>query len=237
MPDPGTLILVPTPIGNLQDMSLRALEVLGRADALACEDTRITRKLFQRHELPLPETVFSYHEHNEARAGERILGLLGEGRTVAVCSSAGMPALSDPGYRIVSAAQEAGFRVEVLPGPSAALTALVASGLPTSSFTFKGFPPRKAGKLRTFLLADAEQPHTLVFFESPQRLAKFLAAALETLGDRRAAVCLELTKKFERVETGYLSDLAKRYVPKPPRGEATVVIAGHHPKFYRQTDA
>jgi 16S rRNA (cytidine1402-2'-O)-methyltransferase len=235
MSDPasGTLFVVATPIGNLEDVTLRALRVLGEVEALACEDTRRTRLIYERHGLPSPRLIFSYHEHNEERAARKVLELLGEGVSVALCTNAGLPSVSDPGYEAVTEAVGAGFRVEVIPGPSAVETALVASGLPAASYTFRGFPPRKPGPRRRFLEAEREAPHTLVLFESPFRLGKLLADALEALGDRRAAVCLELTKKFETVDRGYLSELAARYAEGEVRGEVTVVIAGNHPKFVR----
>lgn len=233
----GRLILVATPIGNMEDMTYRAVRVLGEADVLACEDTRQTRKLLSRYEIERPEKLMSYHEHNEARAGETLLGYLREGKTVAVCSDGGMPGISDPGYRLVASAVDEGHAIEALPGASAVQTALVVSGLPTSSYTFKGFPPRKSGARQRFLEDDGDRPHTLVLFESPYRVGKLLEDGLAVLGDRRAAVCLELTKKFERVSRGYLADLATEFSGKPPRGEATVVIAGNHPKFLRAPDS
>ena len=222
----STLWLIATPIGNLEDITLRALRLLGEIDALACEDTRVTRRIFARHGIKSPAELFSCHAHNERGATVRILRLLTEGKTVALCTDAGMPAISDPGFRLVSAVLEAGFRVAVAPGPSAVETALALSGLPTSSYLFKGFPPRKPGRLRAFLAAERDRPHTMVFFESPYRLARFLSAALETLGDRRTSVCLELTKKFERVERGSLSRLAAVFADQKIKGEATVVIEG-----------
>lgn len=229
----GRLILVATPIGNLEDVTYRAVRALGEVDVLACEDTRQTRKLLDRYDIPRPPKILSYHEHNEERAGATLLELLREDKTVALCSDGGMPAISDPGYRVVTAAIEDGHDVEALPGASAVQTALVLSGLPTSSYTFKGFAPRKSGARRRFLEEEAERPHTLVVFESPHRVGKLLQDALAALGDRYAAVCLELTKKFERVERGYLSDLAARFGDVRTRGEITVVIAGNHPKFIR----
>ena len=231
---PGTLYVIATPIGNLEDVTLRALRVLGEVDALACEDTRRTRRILDRHNVTRPQTVFSYHEHNEDRAGERILGLLQEGLSVGLCTNAGYPGISDPGYRIVSVAREREIRVEVLPGAGAVEAALLASGLPTSSYTFKGFPPKKSGRRKQFLEMEREAPHTLVFFESPYRVGKLLEDAYEVLGDRSAAVCLELTKKFERVKRGFLSDLCEQFRDTKPKGEVTVVIAGNHPKFCRQ---
>jgi len=231
---PGTLYVVATPIGNMEDISLRALRVLGSVDALACEDTRFTRKIYERHQIASPQTIFSYHEHNESAAGARILGFLEAGQTVGLCSDGGFPGVSDPGYRIIAACRERGFAVDVIPGPSAALVALVASGLSTASFTFKGFPPRKPGPRRKWLDMDRELPHTLVIYESPYRLGKLLQDARDVLGNRLAAVCTELTKKFEEVHRGYLEDLAQVYQKKQPRGEITVVIAGSNPKFEKE---
>lgn len=227
----GTLYIVATPIGNLEDLTYRAARILGEVDALACEDTRMTRRIFERHQLPSPKTIFSYHEHNEMQAGKRILGLLAEGLAVALCTDGGYPGVSDPGYRVVSAALEEGHTVEVIPGASAVPVALIASGLPTSSYTFKGFPPRKSGARRRFLEADKDLPHTMVVFESPFRTGAFLDDAVAVLGNRRAAVCIELTKKFEEISRGYLEELAEKYRDTKIRGEVTVVIAGNNPKF------
>jgi len=226
-----TLYIIATPIGNLEDISLRALRVLGEVDALACEDTRLTRRIFERHQVHSPRTIFSYHEHNEAQAGQRIIGLLDTGVSVALCTDGGYPGISDPGYRVIAECYERGHRVEVIPGPSAVDVALVASGLSTESYTFMGFPPRKPGPLRRFLEMDRDTPHTLVFFESPFRVAKMLAAAREIYGNRFAAVCIELTKKFQRVSRGYLSRLVAEFETAALRGEVTLVIAGNHPKF------
>jgi 16S rRNA (cytidine1402-2'-O)-methyltransferase len=227
----ATLFVVATPIGNLEDVSHRVVRVLSEVDALACEDTRQTRKLLQRHRISAPPIIFSYHEHNEAAAGRRILQLLQGGNNVALCSDAGMPSLSDPGYRIVSQCRELGMAVEVLPGPDAATTALVTSGLPSSSFTFLGFPPRRPGPRRRMLAAEAGSEHTLIIYESPFRLAALLLDAREVLGNRLAAVCIELTKKFEQIHRGYLAQLAKDFEGERIKGEVTVVIAGNHPGF------
>lgn len=221
----GTLVLIATPIGNMEDISHRVVRTLGELDALACEDTRITRKIFERYQIPSPRTVFAYHEHNEETSGRRILGLLEEGLRVGVCSDGGCPGISDPGYRAIRAALAAGHTLEVLPGPSAVHTALLLSGLPSSSYTFKGFAPRKPGARKRFIEVDRGQPHTLIFFESPFRIAALLEDALEVLGDREAAVCLELTKQFERVHRGTLRQLIPQFAA-PPKGEITLVIAG-----------
>jgi 16S rRNA (cytidine1402-2'-O)-methyltransferase len=231
----GQLLLIATPIGNLEDITLRAVRVLGEVDVLACEDTRHTRKIFERHGIRGPRTILSYREQNEDQAGARILGFLSEGLSVALCSDAGYPGISDAGYRIITSAIGAGHSVEVLPGASAVEPAVLASGLPTSSFTFKGFPPRKPGVRRRFLEMEKDQPHTLVFYESPFRLRRLLADALEIYGDRRAAVCVEMTKQFEKVHRASLSQLAALFADREPRGEITVVIAGNNPKFVAES--
>jgi len=207
--------------------------VLKEVDALACEDTRMTQRLLDRYEIERPRTTFSYHEHNEEQAGRRILGLLAEGLSVGLCSDGGCPGVSDPGYRIIRDCREAGHGVEILPGPTAVTTALLASGLSTASFTFKGFPPRKSGARQRWLEEDKDRPHTLIIYESPFRIGQFLADAHVVFGDRLAAVCIELTKKFERVERGYLGELATQFAGKTVKGEICVVIAGDNPKFQR----
>ncbi len=233
----GKLFVIATPIGNLEDLTFRAKRVLSEVDALACEDTRHTRILLDRYGIPRPNLLFPYHEHNEDRAAQRILGLLAANHNVGLCSNAGYPGISDPGYVVISRAVSRGFAIEVIPGASAVPTALLSSGLPTSSFTFKGFPPRKAGRRRAFLEAERDVPHTLVFYESPHRLGALLQTALEVLGDRQAAVCIELTKMFEDVRRGPLSALAHEFEGAKVKGEVVVVIAGNHPKFTRDPDA
>jgi 16S rRNA (cytidine1402-2'-O)-methyltransferase len=229
----ATLFVLATPIGNLEDVSYRVVRVLSEVDALACEDTRHTRKLLQRYRVPAPPVLFSYHEHNEHSAGRRIIQLLTGGSNVALCSDAGMPSLSDPGYRIISECRERGVAVEVLPGADAVTTALVASGLPTSSFTFLGFPPRRPGPRRRLLAREAESAHTVILYESPFRVAALLEDARQVLGNRLAAVCIELTKKFEQIRRGYLAQLAIDFADEKVKGEVTVVIAGNHPRFAR----
>lgn len=232
----ATLYIVATPIGNLEDLTYRAARMLGQVGILACEDTRTTRKILARYTIPHPEKLLAYHEHNEAQAAAGIVKLLDEGRNVALCSEAGYPGISDPGYRVITAALAAGHRLEVIPGAGAVEPALVASGLPTATFTFKGFPPRRPGPRRRFFASDREPTHTLVLCESPHRLAACLRDALDVLGDRRAALCIELTKKFEEVHRGWLKDLAERFATQPVRGEVTIVIAGNHPKFIRSDE-
>ena len=228
----STLYVVGTPIGNLEDLSSRAIRILGEVDAIACEDTRVTRKIYERFQIPSPKTRFSCHEHNEQQASRRILGLLDEGLQVALVTDGGMPGISDPGYHTINLCREQGHDIQIIPGPSAPVTALVMSGLSGASFTFKGFPPRKSGRRKRFLEMEKELPHTLIFFESPFRIQAFLGDALEVLGDRLAALCIEISKQFERTHRGYLSELVAMLEESgPPRGEITVVIAGNNPKF------
>lgn len=218
------LWLVATPIGNLEDISRRAERILREADAIACEDTRVTRKLLGQLGIT-PPRLFACHDHNEAASATGIVKLIGEGKTVALVSDAGMPAISDPGYRVVRAALDAGLPVSAVPGPSSVPTALALSGLPTDRFNFLGFAPRKPGKRRKWLEAVADDPGTLIMMESPQRLAETLSDALEVLGDREAAAAFELTKTFERIHREPLSALIERY-REEPRGEVTLVIEG-----------
>lgn len=214
-------------------MSRRATDVLRAVDALACEDTRRTRILLDRYDIPRPTRILSYREHREEQAGRTIVALWEAGQRVALCSDGGYPGISDPGYRLIGLAHEHGVPVEVIPGPSAVPVALLLSGLPTSSYCFKGFAPRKAGPLRRFYADDAAAPHTLIVFESPFRVAANLRGALEALGDRRAAVCVELTKLHEQVHRGYLTELIEQLAETRIKGEVCLVIAGNHPKFQR----
>jgi 16S rRNA (cytidine1402-2'-O)-methyltransferase len=218
------LMLVATPIGDPADLSLRALEVLKAADAIACEDTRETRKLLAAHGVT-DKRLIACHDHNEAQSAAGIVKLIEEGASVALVSDAGAPGVSDPGYRVVRAALDAGLPVSAVPGPSAVIMALTISGLPTDRFVFLGFPPRKSGKRKAFLKPYAALPATLILFESPQRLSETVKDALEVLGDRRAALAMELTKTFERVYREPLSALKER-LAEAPRGEAVLVIEG-----------
>lgn len=219
------LYLVATPIGNLADITLRALETLRLVDVIAAEDTRKTTILLKRYEISKPQIAF--HEHNEEQAGHKIMALLAAGQSVAVVSEAGTPGISDPGYSIVQKAVAAGIPVTVIPGATAVTTALVLSGLPAHAFTFRGFAPRKPGKRQNFLSVDARSPHTLIFYESPHRLRSFLQDALAVFGDREAAVCNELTKLYETVHRGRLSQLIAHFAQEEPKGEYVVVIAGN----------
>jgi 16S rRNA (cytidine1402-2'-O)-methyltransferase len=218
------LYLVATPIGNLGDITLRALEILRSVDYVASEDTRKTGLLLKHFEIKKPQIAF--HEHNEEKAGQRIIGLLEAGQSIAVVSNAGTPGIADPGYTIVRRAVELELPVTMIPGASAVIMALVLSGLPSHGFTFRGFSPRKSGKRRTFLEVDRDSPHTLIFYESPYRLREFLADALAVFGDRPAAVANEMTKLFESVKRGSLSELIAQLDEGEPRGEYVVVIAG-----------
>ena len=220
------LYIVATPIGNLSDMTPRAVETLKAVGVIACEDTRRTWALLTHFGIPRPGEMISYREGNEERAGKRILELLVSGVDVALCSDGGYPGISDPGFRLVRDVVAAEFPVGVIPGASAVNIALVMSGLPTSSWTFKGFPPRTPGKLRRFFEEEADAAHTLVVYESPFRLGAMLAAAAEVLGARPAAVCFELTKLHEHVVRGTLAELAARYAEEKVKGEVTVVIGG-----------
>jgi len=219
-----TLYLIPTPIGNLEDISLRAMRILQSVDALACEDTRHTRKIFERHQLASPQIIFACHAHNEDRAVGRILSLLRDGKSVGLTSDAGAPGVSDPGQRAAAAAIENGYKVDALPGPSAVITALMVSGLPVPAFSFLGFLPRRPGRQRKVFKAFAEAPTALVLFESPFRVAKILKIALECLGNREAAVCIELTKKFENIHRQRLDELIEYFQEKKIKGEVTIVI-------------
>jgi 16S rRNA (cytidine1402-2'-O)-methyltransferase len=218
------LYLVATPIGNLGDITLRALETLREVDVVASEDTRKTGRLLQHFEIKKRQIAF--HEHNEAKAGAKIMTLLAEGQSVAVVSDAGTPGISDPGYTLVRQAIAENIPVTMIPGATAVTMALVLSGLPAHSFTFRGFPPRKSGKRQRFLAVDAESPHTLVFYESPYRLQAFLEDARAVYGDRSAALANELTKLYESVKRGTLSELLALFNEEEPRGEYVVVIEG-----------
>jgi 16S rRNA (cytidine1402-2'-O)-methyltransferase len=216
----GRLVVCPTPIGNLEDVTLRVLSALREADVVACEDTRRTRVLLDRYGVKA--RLVSYHEHNEQARAAELVGRMREGETVALVSDAGMPLVSDPGYVLVRACVGAGLPVEVLPGPSAAVTALVASGMPADEWHFHGFLPRKKGELRRLL----EEPvGTLVAFESPRRVPATLALVAELDPDRDIAVCRELTKAHEEIVRGTASELAARYDGAPPKGEVVLVMA------------
>jgi 16S rRNA (cytidine1402-2'-O)-methyltransferase len=220
---PG-LYLVATPIGNLRDVSLRSLEILAAADVIACEDTRVTRKLLSHYGIGTPLTP--YHDHNAATARPKLMARLAEGARIALVSDAGTPLVSDPGYRLVRAVQAAGHPVTAAPGASSVLAALSLAGLPTDRFFFEGFLPAKESARRTRLAALARIPATLVLFETGPRLAAALADLAAGLGEREAAICRELTKLHEEVRRGSLTELARVYRDLPaPRGEIVIVAA------------
>jgi len=218
----GTLYLVATPIGNLADITQRALQVLRDVAVVACEDTRHTRKLLQHYGLN-PKTL-SYHEHNEQQRARELIELLQQGNDVAVVSDAGTPAISDPGFRLVRAAIENGLAVVPVPGPSALLAALVGAGLPTDEFFFGGFLPARSSARRTRLEELRAVPGTLIFYEAPHRLAASLKDAYEVLGEREAVVARELTKLHEEFKRGRLSELSQHYSNVDPRGEIVLLI-------------
>ena len=230
------LHVVATPIGNLADLSPRALDALKTADLIACEDTRRTWALLSAFNIPRPEMI-SYRQGNEERAGDHIIQALQAGRAVALCSDGGYPGISDPGYRLIRRAAQENVAFDIIPGASAVDVALLSSGLSTSSFTFKGFPPRRPGALHRFFEEEKTLPHTLICFESPFRIAPSLKAALEVLGDREAAVCIELTKAHERIVRGFLAELIPQFDGKTVKGEVVLVVAGANPKFARESDA
>jgi 16S rRNA (cytidine1402-2'-O)-methyltransferase len=231
---PPGLHLVATPIGNLRDITLRALEVLAAAELIACEDTRVTRKLLDHYGIATPLTP--YHDHNAGAARPKLLARLAAGAAVALVSDAGTPLISDPGFKLAREAREAGHAVTALPGPSAVLAALAVCGLPTDRFCFEGFLPVKPGQRRARIAELARIPATLVLFETGPRIAAALADLAAGLGPREAAVCRELTKLHEEVRRGDLETLACAYAAaNPPRGEIVVVIA--LPEAKEETDA
>jgi 16S rRNA (cytidine1402-2'-O)-methyltransferase len=215
----GRLVVCPTPIGNLEDVTLRVLAALANADLIACEDTRHTRVLLDRHRIAA--RLVSFHEHNERARAKELVGRIGAGSVIALVSDAGAPLVSDPGFALVQACLAEDLPVEVLPGPSAVLTALIASGLPAERWRFVGFLPRTRGELARTL---AGTPETLVAFESPRRVAAALALLAEHEPERPVAVCRELTKLHEEVRRGSAAELAAHYRANPARGEVVLVV-------------
>jgi 16S rRNA (cytidine1402-2'-O)-methyltransferase len=224
-PDRGTLYLVATPIGNLEDITLRALRILREADLVAVEDTRRTRRLLDHYDISRP--LISYHDHNKQRRSTRLLQALEEGSSVALVSDAGTPGISDPAFYLVRLAIEHDLPVVPVPGPASPVAALIVSGLPPDRFVFEGFLPVKAGKRRARLKALVEERRTIVLFESPHRLVRTLEDILDILGDRPAALARELTKKFEEVSRGPVSGLLERYAATKPKGEIVIIVGGH----------
>ena len=221
----GRLVLCGTPIGNLEDMSPRAVDALRAADVVACEDTRRTRKLLSHFGIPARALVV-LNEQTERRKAPEVVAEIAHGRTVVLVSDAGMPGLSDPGYRLVRACIDAGLEVGVVPGPTAVVTALALSGLAPGRFVFEGFLPRKPGDRRKRIESLASEPRTIVLFESPHRIEATLEDLRAVLGDRRVALARELTKLYEEVLRGSLSEVAAALREKPPRGEITLVVEG-----------
>jgi len=221
----GTLYIVPTPIGNLEDITLRALRILREVALIAAEDTRTSGKLLQHYDIQTPLT--SYHEHNKLSKAELIFEYLHQGKDVALISDAGTPGISDPGYELIQQALVVEVRVVPLPGATAITTALVASGLPTDSFAFFGFLPRKHQALQDFLGEVEAWRQTLVFYESPNRLVESLYNILEVLGERQAVVARELSKFYEEFKRGSLQELIDHYTHNPPKGEIVLLVAGY----------
>ena len=220
---PGTLYVVPTPIGNLEDITARALRILGEVDLIACEDTRHTRKLLNHYAIKTK--TISYHEHNERERAAELCAMIEAGKSVALVSDAGTPAISDPGFRLVRLAIEAGVPVVSLPGPSALITALAGSGLPTDEFFFGGFLPARSGARRTRLEELRSIPATLIFYEAPHRIVATLKDAHQILGEREAVIARELTKLHEEIARGRLSELAARFsASESVRGEMVLII-------------
>lgn len=218
------LYLVATPIGNLMDITLRALDVLKEVDMIACEDKRVSSKLLNHYGISKP--LLSYHDHNAAQMRPRLLELLKEGKKIAYITDGGMPLISDPGFKLVVACQQEKLDYTVIPGPSAPLMALCLSGLSPERFFFCGFLPPKTDARKAVFQEIKQLPATLVFFESPKRVVSFLKDALEIFGDREGAVCREMTKLFEEVQKNSLSVLRDHYDAHAPRGEVVVVIEG-----------
>ncbi|MDL2282043.1 16S rRNA (cytidine(1402)-2'-O)-methyltransferase [Parabacteroides sp. OttesenSCG-928-G06] len=230
----GKLILVPTPIGNLEDMTFRAVRILREADIILAEDTRTTSFLLKHYEID--NKMLSHHKFNEHKTVEMIAARIKGGETVALVSDAGTPAISDPGFLLVRACVREGVEVECLPGATAFVPALVDSGLPCDTFTFVGFLPVKKGR-QTLLKSLATEPRTLVFYESPYRLVKTLTQLAEYMGEERpASVSRELSKKFEETVRGSLQELVAHFTVNEPRGEIVLIVGGYDPKKNKQND-
>lgn len=231
--DQGVVSLIGSPIGNLGDITLRAVETLKAADVIACEDTRHSRRLLSHLDIHDKELV-SLHEHNEEKRAEELVQRTSAGQKIAILSDAGTPAISDPGYRLVRMCVDAGVRIEVIPGPSAVIAGLAGSGLPTDSFYFGGFLPVKSGKKSKAIVDALERAETSIFFESPHRLLKTLSVIDELDSDRSVCVAREMTKKFETYHRGTASEIAAEFSEKTVKGEITLLIAGAGKKKSRK---
>jgi 16S rRNA (cytidine1402-2'-O)-methyltransferase len=229
----GILYLIPTPIGNLGDITQRALEILNEVDLVACEDTRVSGRLMQY--LGLKKKLISYHDFNEQVRAKQLLEMINEGKSVAVITDAGSPGISDPAYRIVRTAIDNGIQVTALPGPSAIIPALTASGLPTDRFFFEGFLPNKGGARKTRLEKLKPFDHTLVFYESPHRVHKTLEGMRDVFGDRQACLAREISKKFEQYIRGSITEILEQ-LPKTVKGEIVIVVEGGLPQKKRDRD-
>ena len=223
-PTEGVLYIVSTPIGNLEDITLRALRVLKTVDLIAAEDTRHTRRLLTHYEIHVPLT--SYFEGNQIQKGEKLVARLKAGESIALVSDAGTPTISDPGYRLLVQCIEANIPIIPIPGPSACIAAASVAGLPLHNFVFEGFLSPKSGRRKRQLADLCEESRTLIFYESPHRVIVFLRDVLEVFGERRISIARELTKKFEEVFRGTVTEAIEKLQAPPPRGEFTIVIAG-----------
>jgi len=229
----GKIYLVPTPIGNLGDITQRAVEILNQVGLVACEDTRVTGRLFKH--LNLKKKLVSYHDFNEMSRAVRLVDEVRGGQTIAVVTDAGSPGISDPAYRIVRTAIDNGVEIEALPGPTALIPALAASGLPTDRFFFEGFLPNKSAARQKRLTTISEFSHTLIFYESPHRVHKCLADMLEVLGDRPACLAREISKKFETYVRGTVASIIEAIADRKVKGEIVLVVAGDKPSKAEKT--
>jgi 16S rRNA (cytidine1402-2'-O)-methyltransferase len=219
----GTLLLVSTPIGNMDDITLRAIKILKNCDLIACEDTRRTSKILKKHNIKKP--LNSYHDYNKEEKTPHLLSLISEGKSIALVSDSGTPCISDPGYYLVKRAIQNHYKITVIPGPSSILTALILSGLPTDRFVFEGFLPRKKGKRKREIEKLKIEDRTIIIFESPFRILSLLRELKNSLGDRRASVSRELTKYYEETIRGSLSEIINHFQNKKPKGEFVIVLS------------
>ena len=220
----GTLFIVATPIGNLEDITFRAVRILSEVDLIAAEDTRRSKILLTKYDINTPMT--SYHKFNIKSKTPHLIKLLEQGKKIALVSDSGMPGISDPGYELIRESVGQGIRVEPIPGPSAAITALAVSGLPTDKFIFEGFLPKKPGKKTKRLKELKSEKATIIIYESPYRIVKTLEDIKEKLGDRPVAVCREMTKKFEEIIRGKAGEVLEKFRERKPKGEVVVVVEG-----------